>query len=261
MRRMPVLVAAAVCLTLALAGCSATASADGAAPSATAGALHGDVIVSAAASLQGAFNTSIAQFEKQHPAVHVTPSYDGSSTLATQIIAGAPVDVFASADEADMRLVTAKHLADHPVAFARNTLVIVVPKGNPAGVHNLADLANPKLKVVLCAPAVPCGAASRTLLRNEDVHVTPASNEQNVTAVLTKVRTGEADAGLVYVTDAKTTDQVQAITPEGASAVVNTYPIAVLKDAPNPAAAAAFVAFVTGAKGQGILAEYGFQKP
>lgn len=260
MRRLALTTAVAASVALALTGCAT------AAPAATPtthgpAALHGTVIVAAAASLQAAFDTSIVQFEKEYPGVQVKPSYDGSSTLATQIIGGAPVDVFASADEATMKLVTDKDLAETPVTFARNTLVIVVPKNNPGDVRDLADLANPRVTVVLCAPAVPCGAASRTLLQNQGVKVTPASDEQNVTAVLTKVRTGEADAGLVYVTDAKTTDQVQAITPKGAADVVNTYPIAVLKDAPNPAAARAFVRFVTGRAGQAILAKYGFQKP
>jgi molybdate transport system substrate-binding protein len=211
--------------------------------------------------LQGAFDEAISDFESAHPEVTVTANYDGSSTLATQIDGGATVDVFASADEANMAKVTEPGLAEDPVVFAKNTLVVVVPKGNPAGVTTLADLADPGVTVILCAPEVPCGAASHTLLENEGVTLTPASEEQNVTAVLTKVQNDEADAGLVYKTDAATSDQVESFTPAGADQVVNSYPIAVLKDAPDRAAAQAFVDFITGAAGQKILASFGFDTP
>ncbi|GAA3766266.1 molybdate ABC transporter substrate-binding protein [Microbacterium kribbense] len=267
MRRLLAVAAAAASIALLLAGCaSTTASAEpGAgktvadAPGST--ALSGDLSVSAAASLKDAFDEAVTQFTAAHPDVHITVSYDGSSTLATQIVGGAPVDVFASADQANMAKVTDAGLATGAVVFARNTLVIVVPRANPGDVHTLADLADPTLKVVLCAPQVPCGTASQQLLANAGVAVTPASLEQNVTAVLTKVRTGEADAGLVYTTDARTTDAVTAIDPPGAGKVVNSYPIVALKDAPHPAAAAAFVDFITGPQGQQILASFGFRRP
>ena len=143
-----------------------------------------------------------------------------------------------------------------------NTLVIAVPKGNPKGIAALADLANPDLKVVLCAEGVPCGTASHKLLDLDGVSLTPVSEEQNVTAVLTKVESGEADAGMVYGTDAAgAAAQVDAIVPENADQVVNQYPITVLDGAKNSAAAQAFVDFVTGADGQAILAKYGFGKP
>jgi molybdate transport system substrate-binding protein len=250
---------AAAFLALVLSGCAGTGAG---APSRPAEAIGGDIAVSAAASLKGAFDAAIAEFTAVHAGVHVTASYDGSSTLATQILAGANVDVYASADQANMSRVTESELASDPVVFARNTLVIVVPKGNPAGIHTLADLAKPDVTTVLCAPEAPCGAASRTLLRNAGVSVTPASQEQNVTAVLTKVRTGEADAGLVYRTDAATAPgEVDTIVPEDADTVVNSYPIVVLDDARNPAAARAFVDFVTGADGRRILASFGFGAP
>lgn len=272
MRRIPIIVAATAALVLLLGGCAS------AAPNATsptggsvapkdaptppdADVLTGDLSVSAAASLKGAFDQAIEQFEKLFPGVQVTATYDGSSTLATQINGGAKVDVFASADEANMAKVTGTGLASDPTVFARNTLVVIVPKGNPAGVKTLADLAEPGVKVVLCAPEVPCGAASKKLLDAQGVAVTPVSQEQNVTAVLTKVRSDEADAGLVYKTDAATTDEVRSFTPAGADDVVNSYPIVALADAPNPSAAKAFVAFVTGARGQQILASFGFDAP
>ncbi|MHA7985373.1 molybdate ABC transporter substrate-binding protein [Rathayibacter sp. CAU 1779] len=264
MRRLPLLLAATASVALLLAGCSGTSGAadtSTATASSTTDTLSGDVTVSAAASLQGAFDKAAAEFEKAHPDVHVTANYDGSSTLATQILGGAKVDVFASADEANMAKVTDPGLASDPSIFARNALVIVTPKDNPGNVKSLSDLADPSLKVVLCAPAVPCGSAAQTLLDNENVKVTPVSQEQNVTAVLTKVESGEADAGLVYVTDAATTDKVKTIVPAGADKVINSYPIVVLKDAPNPTAAKAFVSFITGSEGLKILASFGFQKP
>jgi molybdate transport system substrate-binding protein len=187
----------------------------------------------------------------------VTPVYDGSSTLVTQINEGAPADVFASADEKNMD--KAGDAAVDPQLFATNTLVIAVPAGNPGGVETLADL--PDATVVLCAPEVPCGAASAALLDNAGVSVTPASQEQNVTAVLTKVAAGEADAGLVYATDVVGDDAVESIVPEGAAEVVNRYPIAALADAAYPEAAAAFVAFVLSGAGRAILADFGFGAP
>ncbi len=248
--RTAALLAAAVA---ALAGCAAQP----APPAASGDGLSGTVEVYAAASLQRSFDEIARAFEADHPGVTVSPVYDGSSTLATQIAEGAPADVFASADEKNMAKVVDQ--APEPQVFAGNTLVIAVPTGNPAGVETLADLS--RVTTVLCAPEVPCGAASRTLLSNAGVAVTPASSEQNVTAVLTKVAAGEADAGLVYATDVVGRDDVEAIVPAGADAVVNRYPIASLTDAPNPPAAAAFVEFVFSDAGQRILADAGFRAP
>ncbi|MET0812354.1 MAG: molybdate ABC transporter substrate-binding protein [Microbacterium sp.] len=262
MRRLaPLLLIAA----LALAGC-ASADADPAAssaPSAEAGPeLTGELTIYAAASLGTAFDELAEQFEAQHPSLEVLPIvYDGSSTLATQLIEGAPADVFASADEKNMQKVVDAGLADDPQLFASNTLVIAVPVGNPGGVTGLESLSDPALTVVLCAPEVPCGAASQTLLSNEGVAVTPASLEQNVTAVLTKVSAGEADAGLVYVTDVQGDTEVESVDAEGAADVVNRYPVTMLTDAANPDAAAAFVDFVLSDKGQAVLAKLGFGTP
>ncbi|MCW2165243.1 molybdate transport system substrate-binding protein [Microbacterium hydrothermale] len=240
-----------------LSGCASPDPTGETAASASGSSLSGTVEVYAAASLQRSFDEIAAAFEQQNPGVTVSPVYDGSSTLATQIGEGAPADVFASADEKNMAKVVAQ--APDPQVFAANTLVIAVPAGNSAQVSALADLA--RVTAVLCAPEVPCGAASQTLLSNAGVAVTPASSEQNVTAVLTKVAAGEADAGLVYATDVVGRDDVEAIVPAGADAVVNRYPIATLADAPNPAAADAFVAFVLSDEGQKILADAGFRAP
>lgn len=214
--------------------------------------------VFAAASLSAAFDDIAAEFEDVHPNIDVaTISYDGSSTLSTQISEGARPDVFASADEANMQDLA--ELTDEPAIFAENTLVIAVPTGNPARIASLADL--PGRVVVMCAPAVPCGSASTRLLDLSGVDLAPSSLEQNVTAVLTKVSTGDADAGLVYATDAAGDDAVEAIVPARADEVVNRYPVAALAGSEHPAAAAEFVDFVLGDEGQRVLAGYGFGAP
>ncbi|WP_294977963.1 molybdate ABC transporter substrate-binding protein [uncultured Microbacterium sp.] len=265
MRRRPsaalALVAAAILL---LSGCAGAAPAASPTPRAddTGSALSGELTIFAAASLKAAFGDLSAAFEAQHPGVTIRPiSYDGSSTLATQIIEGAPADVFASADQKNMTKVLDAGVASSAEPFATNVLTLVVPKGNPGRITGLADLATPGLTVALCAAEVPCGAASATLLQNAGVTASVDSYEQNVTAVLTKVATGEADAGLVYVTDARTTTDVETVATAGADAVVNTYPIAVLAGAADPAAARAFVDFVLSDDGQRLLSARGFGGP
>ncbi|MEV4689296.1 molybdate ABC transporter substrate-binding protein [Microbacterium sp. LWH3-1.2] len=252
-------------LALLLTGCATGTDQDPLATSASTPAepeLTGDLTVYAAASLKAAFDELATEFEARHPSVDVQPiTYDGSSTLATQIIEGAPVDVFASADEKNMQKVVDEGLAADPQVFAGNTLVLVVPAGNPGDVESLDDLATADLTVVLCAAEVPCGAASATLLSNAGVTASVDSYEQNVTAVLTKVAAGEADAGLVYVTDAKTTDAVDAIEIGGAEDVVNRYPIVALSAAASPGVAGAFVAFVLGGEGRHVLTDLGFGAP
>lgn len=224
--------------------------------------LTGTLTIFAAASLRGAFDDLSEQFMQQHPGVTITPiSPDGSSTLATQIIEGAPADVFASADEKNMQKVVDAGLAADPKVFATNVLTLVTPAGNPGHVRELEDLGDRELTIVLCAAEVPCGAASATLLA--DVGITPSvdSYEQNVTAVLTKVASGEADAGLVYVTDAATTDKVQTIETAGTADVVNRYPIVALSGASDPALAAAFVDYVLSDTGRDVLAGRKFGLP
>jgi molybdate transport system substrate-binding protein len=256
LRRSAVAVLAAA--ALALTGCAAAAE-NTPSPSATAkeSAVSGELTVYAAASLSGAFDAIGEVFTAENPDVEFSPVYDGSSTLVTQILEGAPADVFASADEANMD--KAADVAVDPTLFASNTLVIAVPAGNPGGVETLADMTD--VTTVLCAPEVPCGAASAKLLAAAGVTVDAASLEQNVTAVLTKVAASEADAGLVYATDVIGRDDVEVIVPDGADEVVNHYPIAALSDAPNAEAADAFVAFVLSEAGQKILADFGFGAP
>lgn len=231
---------------LAVAGCSASAPSENAAAE--------PITISAAASLQSAFEQISEEFSAEHPEVQISSiSYDGSSTLATQILEGADVDVFASADERNMSEVTEAGFGHEPVIFASNTLVIAVPQDNPADIDSLDDLA--QATTVLCAQQVPCGSASRQLLEDQGVQVTPASEEQNVTAVLQKVAAGEADAGLVYATDVLNEENVASIVPDGAEDVVNTYPITTLGENPG---AQAFMDFVISERGQQILAEHGF---
>ncbi|MER7446401.1 molybdate ABC transporter substrate-binding protein [Microbacterium sp. NPDC097977] len=257
LRRIVMVALTAAALTLT--GCAA--GAESPTPTATADAsgstVNGKLTVYAAASLSGAFDEIGAAFTEANPDVDVSGVYDGSSTLVTQLREGAPADVFASADEANMQKL--EDAAVDPTLFASNTLVIAVSTGNPGGVETLADLAD--VTTVLCAPEVPCGAASATLLSNAGVAVEASSLEQNVTAVLTKVAAGEADAGLVYATDVIDRDDVEVIVPDGAGEVVNHYPIAALSEAQNPAAAEAFVAFVLSDEGQRILADFGFGAP
>ncbi|GAB6856265.1 molybdate ABC transporter substrate-binding protein [Microbacterium xylanilyticum] len=267
-RLRPAALMAGALALLALTACSGTAS-PAASPSATPtgrtsiavrSAPHGELTVFAAASLSKAFDEITARFEYENPQVHVHPiTYDGSSTLATQIIAGAPVDVFASADLKNMDKVIQARLAGPTEVFTSNVLQIAVAPGNPHKVKDLSSLADPGLKVVLCAPAVPCGSAAKTLLDAAGAAVTPVSEEQNVTAVLAKVKAGEADAGLVYTTDVKAAGSaVAGITIPDADRAVNKYPITALKASKNPDAALAFQEFVLSDKGQKILTDLGF---
>lgn len=255
-----------VTAALLMSGCSATASVPGKpiASNGTTPVLSGVLTIFAAASLTASFDKLAAAFSADNPVLELGPIvYDGSSTLATQLKEGATADVFASADKRTMAEVADVGLLAGPSStFASNILEIAVQPGNPHGIHSLTDLAQGGLLVVLCAPQVPCGAAARTLLSLAGASVTPVSEEQNVTAVLTKVRLGEADAGLVYSTDVTAAaGAVDGIAVSGAERAVNDYEIGIPTDAPNPTAAKAFVRWVLSAKGQAILAGFGFGRP
>jgi molybdate transport system substrate-binding protein len=265
MTRSLILIAAVLGLTVALAGCAATdGAAEGGEPGTTSSTdtLTGTVTVFAAASLTETFDALATEFEQHHPSVDVVVNYGGSSGLATQITEGAPADVFAAANESTMKTVTDAGDASDPAIFTTNTLELVVPAGNPAGVTGLADLANPDLAVALCDPAVPCGSAAQQLLDSAGVTASPDTLEEDVKAVLTKVELGEADAGLVYVTDVKAAgDKVEGIEVPEAQDVINRYPIAVLAGAHNPDAARAWIDFILSDDGQSALAEAGFVAP
>jgi molybdate transport system substrate-binding protein len=249
---------------LLLAGCSSTAPATPSGSSSSgAPPVTGTVTVLAASSLTEVFNSLGKEFEAAHPGTKVTFSYGASSTLAQQIVAGAPADVFAAASPATMATVTKAGLNDgQPKVFARNTLVIAVAPGNPKGITGLADLAKPGTKVALCAPEVPCGAAAKTALSAAKATVQPVTLAPDVKSALSTVELGEADAALVYKTDVKSAGgKVTGVDfPESAQAV-NDYPIVALAHAPNGSGAAAFVDFVLGDHGQKALSDGGFQSP
>ena len=257
--------AATTLAALVLAGCASTGA--GGATSSTASSdaatdAESTLTVFAAASLTEAFDELAATFEAEHPSVDVILSFGGSAALAQQVVEGAPVDVFASAAEPPMQAVVDAGLAADPVVFATNTLELVVPAGNPAGVTGLDELADADLRIALCDASVPCGAASAKLLEQEGVVAAPDTLESDVKAVLTKVSLGEVDAALVYRTDVVAAgDEVEGIEVPGAGSVVNRYPIAALTEADDADAAADFVAFVTGDAGRAVLAEAGFGKP
>lgn len=215
--------------------------------------------VLAAASLTESFDELGARFTAEHPDVRVQFDYQGSSTLAEQIKQGRPADVFASADEKNMTRV--RDLVGDPRTFATNKLTIVVPPGNPGGIASLADLAGDHA-VVVCAPEVPCGSATQKVTQAAGVRVKPVSEENDVKSVLQKVVAGEADAGLVYVTDAKAAgEKVRVIDFPEAQQAVNGYPIATVGGAPEAELAGRFVEFVHGPVGHEILTKHGFGTP
>lgn len=251
MRRVWVVAAGlAVMLSAGVTGCGS----DSSSPSLT---------VFAAASLKAVFTEIGARFEADSPGTDVAFNFAGSSELATQLTQGARADVFASANTAQMdKVADAGLLAGPAVRFAANSLVIVTAPGNPKQITSFADLARPDLDVVVCQRPVPCGSAARRIEDSTHVQLHPVSEEPDVTDVLDKVRTGQADAGLVYVTDARTAgDAVTTVRFPEAAGAVNVYPIAVLNDSPQSGLAQRFVELVTGPQGQDILLRHGFAKP
>ena len=219
--------------------------------------------VLAAASLTESFGALEKKFEAEHAGVDVTISFAGSSALAQQINNGAPADVFASADQANMdKVVKGGKAAGSPQVFATNKLMIAVAPGNPKKIASLADLAKDGLTVVLCAPAVPCGSAAKKVEEAAGVTLKPASEEQDVKAVLNKIGAGEADAGLVYVTDVNSAgDKVTGVDFPEAAKVINSYPIVVVGGAPQADLAAQFVEYVRGEAGKAELGKVGFGTP
>lgn len=219
--------------------------------------------VFAAASLAGSFEQLAEDFETERSDVQVELVLGGSSDLVAQIQEGAPADVFASADTATMdKLVEADLDGQQPRDFASNTLEIITPPENPAGIETFADLAGEDLDLVVCAPAVPCGAAARRAAEVAGVTLSPVSEEQSVADVLAKVASGEAEAGLVYVTDVRSAgDAVLGIAFPESSEVVNTYPITTVAGAEEPELAEAFVDLVLSDAGRSVLLDAGFGTP
>lgn len=258
MKRLIVTLAAAALLTT-VAACGSDSESDTAAdqPEAT------TITVFAAASLKSSFTEIGKKFEAANDGVTVKFNFAGSSDLVAQIQQGAPADVFASADTKNMDKATADDLVEGtPIDFAKNTLQIATPPDNPADIDSLDDLADKDVKVVVCAPEVPCGAAAAGVEKASGADIKPVSEEQSVTDVLNKVITGEADAGLVYVTDVTGAGhKVNGVTFPESSEVVNTYPIAALTGSENLDVAKAFADFVAGTEGQSVLSAAGFAAP
>lgn len=252
--------AIAAAAALALAGCASVA---GTPSSSTTDPVQGDLTVLAAASLTAVYNRIGQDFMRAHPNAKVTFSFGGSPTLVTQILQGAPADIFASADQRNMNKLVEGGLADgNPTVFTQNKLQIVVRAGNPKKITGLADLARPDLVVDLCAPTVPCGSYAAQACAKAKVKVLAQSQEQDVKAVVTKVSLGEADAGIVYTTDVK----AGGATLEGVDIppdqnIIANYPIVRVKGTKNPTTANAFIEWVVGAKGQAVLTQFGFTSP
>jgi molybdate transport system substrate-binding protein len=224
--------------------------------------LEGDLTVFAAASLTDAFDEVGAAFEEANPDVSIEFNYGASSALREQILAGAPADVFASANTSNMDQVVDTGAATDPQDFVTNQLQIVVPAENPGGVAGLDAFADADLLIGLCAEEVPCGEFGREALANAQVTPSVDTNEPDVRALLTKVEAGELDAGIVYVTDVlAASDAVEGIDIPADVNVTATYPIAALSEAGNAEVAAAFVEFVLSDDGQEILESFGFDSP
>ena len=230
---------------------------------------QGALTVFAAASLTESFDEIATAFETAHPGVDVLLNFAGSNTLRAQIEQGASVDMFASANAKEMdALVTGGLITEGaPKIFLTNRLVIITPTDNPAGVASFDELAAPGLKLVLAAEEVPVGRYTRLMLDNvgpdfkERVLSNVVSNETNVKQVVAKVQLGEADAGIVYASDAVATPELPVIEIPAEWNVLAKYPIATLKDAPQPELADEFVAFVLSQDGQAVLQKWGFTTP
>ena len=254
-------------LSLAACGGSASNSSTGAASGAAsasasggAGKATGKVTVLAAASLQGAFEEIEKTVEKDNPGLDVTFDFQGSQDLVSSLAGGNSADVLATANNSTMKTAADQKLVGNQTEFATNVLTLIVPKGNPkkiTGLDSSLDGAN----LVICAPEVPCGEATKKLAEAQGITLNPVSEEQKVTDVRGKVESGEADAGIVYTTDAAAAkDKADKINiPDGG--VVNHYPIAPTAKPENPAGAQVFIDAVTGKAGQEILAKHGFGKP
>ena len=254
-------------VSLAACGGSASNSSTGAATgSASAGAsggagkATGKVTVLAAASLQKAFEEIEKTVEKDNPGLDVTFDFQGSQDLVASLAGGDSADVLATADEPTMNKAVEQKLVGERTEFATNVPTLIVPKGNPANVKGI-DSSLDNAKLVICVETAPCGNAAKELAKAYNVTLNPVSEEQKVTDVRTKVESGEADAGVVYKTDAVAAkDKVDEITIDN-KGVVNHYPIAQTAKPSNPEAAQVFINAITSKSGQEILAKYGFGKP
>ena len=243
-------------------GSASSSSSESSSTAPTASAMPVELKVFAAASLNKAFpEIADTVLKESDPNIKVTFNFQGSSTLVDQMKEGAPADVFASADQKNMTKASDAKLVDMPKPFASNVLTLIVPKGNPGKITGL-DASLDGKKLVVCAQGVPCGNATKQLAEKLGVTLNPVSEEQKVTDVRAKVESGEADAGLVYATDAKAAgDKVETIEVARANEVVNSYPIAATVSTKNKEAAQKFIDAVLSDKGQAVLKKYGFSAP
>lgn len=252
------LTAALVVCLVPLAACGSSSDA----PAVSSSTVTGDITVFAAASLKEAFTTIGEQFEAAHPGTRITFSFGPSSGLATQITEKAPADVFASASQKTMDTVVDAGLTSGSAVFAVNTLAIATPTDPSVPVASLADLADPAVKVAVCASDVPCGTAADKLFASNSLSVTPVTREVDVKAVLSKVQLGEVDAGIVYVTDVRAAGSaVVGIDIPAAQNVTTDYPVAAMSGSGNLVTAQAFAAYVLSAEAQKVLADAGFSPP
>ncbi|MGH8924654.1 MAG: molybdate ABC transporter substrate-binding protein [Acidimicrobiia bacterium] len=248
---------ATICLLTVVGACGS----DEATTTTAATTFEGEVLVSAAASLTDALAEVEIAFEAANPEVDVVLNLGSSSSLREQILEGAPVDVFASANTSNMDQVIKAGEVGEATTFALNSLQIAVPEGNPAGIEGLEDFANSDFLIGLCAEGVPCGDFGRQALEKAGVVADLDTEEPDVRALLTKVEAGELDAGITYVTDVLSSGAVEGIEIPLEFNVVAEYPIAVVTNAPNPRGAQAFVEFVLSEGGRAILQSYGFESP
>src|SRR6202165_3595551 len=244
-----------------LAACGSSGGTASNSPSST--SMSGYIQVFAAASLTAWYNALGTSFHRANPGVGVNFNFAGTPTLVTQIEQGAPADVFASADTTNMDKLTADgYTSGTSKVFARNQLEIVVAPGNPKGINGLADLAKPGVIYISEAPTVPAGKYSLQALASAGVKVTPKSLETSVTAVISKIELGEADAGIVCTTDIKAAgSKVQGVEIPTANNVIATYPIVAVKGTKNSEVAKAFIGYVLSGSGQSTLASFGFLAP
>lgn len=258
-RTRPLLSTLAVLAALVLAGCGGSSGATGSSGSSRS-ASKGALTVLGASSLTGTFTELAKDFEADHPGVKVKLAFDSSATLAEQVTQGAPADVLATADQDTMKTVSdAGDTARAPTLFATNHLQLVVPKDNPAKITKFSDLDAKGVKYVVCVDTAPCGKLAAKVLAGSKITAKPVSEEVDVKAVLSKVSAGEADAGIVYATDAVAGgDTVKPIDIPAAGQNLNSYPIAALKDSKKARLAQQFVDLVTSSKGQKVLADAGF---
>lgn len=221
------------------------------------------ITVSAAASLTDVFPIIATAFNKRFPQITVTFNFAGSNALVEQLRAGAPADVIATADETTMEKAVTSSLAQKPMVFARNSMAIATPAGNPANVTTLEDLQNEKVTTAICAPTVPCGRLATELFTKNKVNVTPVTKEVDVRAVMGKVVADAVDAGIVYSTDAKAAgNAITTIEIPDSQNLFTRYPIATVTESKNPRAAKAFADYVRySSTAQRILRAWGFSKP